>query len=574
MSLAALRAKIVNAYTPSAASLIERAYRLAEEAHRGQKRKTGDPYISHPYSIALGLIDLKLDEATIAAALLHDVVEDSDIPLSRIQEEFGEDVAFLVDGVTKLGKLKYRGIERLAESLRKMFLAIARDIRVVLIKLIDRMHNMETLEALPAEKRKRIALETLEIFAPLADRLGLGAIKAKLEDLAFPYIYPEEYRWLETSAHGALEERAVYIEKAMPLVLHELEREQIPVLHLDARAKHKYSLWRKLQKYDMDIAKIYDLVALRVIVPTTEDCYRALGTVHARWHPLPGKIKDYIALPKPNGYQSLHTTVFGPEGKIIELQIRTEKMHEEAEHGIAAHWSYSEQKSTKAYRESIPSTAEKKEIEWVSQLKNWQKDVKDPREFLNALKINFFSDRIFALTPRGDPINLPEGATALDFAYHVHSAIGSSAAGARVNGRMARLDHVLANLDIVEIIRAKNQRPSPDWLAFVKTSLARKHIASTVRRAEENRRFQAGRGKLLAEVRVVARDRLGLLNDLTSVIRSFKIVMRGVATEREHRAYPLIVMNCPVRSNDELRKLILKLKEVKGVEEVSYKITE
>ncbi|MBI2054784.1 MAG: RelA/SpoT family protein [Candidatus Sungbacteria bacterium] len=572
MSFAELKEKIIKNYDTTDITLVERAYKFAEKVHEGQTRKSGDAYITHPLAIASALADLKLDQATIAAALLHDVIEDGGATEDDVKKEFGEDVAFLVEGVTKLGKLKYRGAERMAESLRKMFLATAEDIRVVLIKLMDRAHNMETLRALPEEKQKRIALETLEIYAPLADRLGLGQLKARLEDLAFPYVYPEEYQWLQNNVKEAFKERVKYIEHIMPVVRELLSKENIPVLAMDARAKHQYSLWRKLAKFDMDVTKINDLVALRIIVPTVSDCYQALGAIHAGWRPLPGKIKDYIALPKPNGYKSLHTTVFGPDGEIVEFQIRTEEMHEEAEHGIAAHWAYNEHKKTKGYKTSAPSEADKDKIHWVSQLKDWQKDVPDPNEFLNSLKIEFFKNRIFVLTPKGDAIDLPEGATALDFAYHVHSQIGDTASGARVNGKMVPLNHELSNFDVAEIITQKNKKPSADWLGFVKTSMARRHITSKIRRAEEDRRFSEHQGKQMVEVRVIAKDRVGLVNDLTAVVASFKINIKGMRTERGERSHPLVLMNCPVKSNDEMRKLLMKLKSVRGVEEVGYRI--
>lgn len=571
MSVTELREKISKMGIADTA-LVERAYRFAEKAHTGQKRKTGEPYISHPYTIALRLADLKLDQSTIAAALLHDVVEDCGIPIETIQKEFGDDVAFLVDGVTKLGKLKYRGAERMAESLRKMFLATAEDIRVILIKLLDRLHNMETLAAVREDKQKRIALESLEIYAPLADRLGLGAIKARLEDLAFPYVYPEEYQWVEKNIKSAFHERERYIKLITPQIIDLLIKENVRYLGIDARVKHKYSLWQKLLKYDMDIAKIHDLIALRIIVPTIADCYQVLGAVHAKWRPMPGKIKDYIALPKPNGYKSLHTTVFGPEGEVIEFQIRTKDMHDQAEHGIAAHWNYAEQKASKAYKKGIAPSADASRTAWVGELRDWQKDIPDSEEFMQSLKIDFFRHRIFCLTPKGDVIDLPEGATALDFAYRVHTKIGDAATGARVNGKMVPLNHELSNAEVVEVITQKNKKPNPDWLQFVKTSMAKKHIQASARRESQEKVFTAHRGKTLVEIRVTAKDRLGLLNELTAVVTSFKIVMKGVRSEREQRSHPLIIMNCPVKSNEELRKLLMKLKSVKGVLEVEYKI--
>ena len=573
MTLATLKDEI-KTYAAKDQALIERAFTFADKVHRGMKRKTGEPYIAHPLSAAVRLAELKLDPATIAAALLHDVAEDTGVTIADVKKEFGDEIGFLVDGVTKLGKLKYRGAERMAESLRKMFFAIAEDIRVVLIKLADRLHNMETLAALPPEKQKRIALETLEIYAPLANRLGFGDLKAKLEDLAFPYIYPEESKMVEKLAKTRLSERTHYIRRIQPQIEKYLGEEKVLINQMDSRLKHNYSLWRKLLKWDMDIEKIHDLIALRIIVPTIEDCYRALGIIHAHWKPLPGLIKDYIAMPKPNGYRSLHTTIFGPDGENIEIQIRTVEMHESAEHGIAAHWAYSENKkeNMKAYRAETASMAKETELSWVNQLRDWQKNITDSNEFLESIKIDFFKNRIFCLTPKGDAIDLPEGATVVDFAYHVHSAIGHSASGARVNGKMVPLNYELGNGDVVEILTQKNKKPNADWLDFVKTSMARKHIASSLRRDEEEKKFGRKQGGLLVELRVVARDRVGLLNDLTSAIREFKINIKDHRTETARRSFPLILLTCAVRSNDELRKLVTRLKSVKGVEEVGYRI--
>lgn len=573
MTLGTLREK-TKAYDKEGLALIERAFQFADKVHRGVKRKSGEPYISHPIAVAVRLAELKLDSPTIAAALLHDVVEDTGITVDEIRKEFGEDIAFLVDGVTKLGKLKYRGAERMAESLRKMFFAIAEDIRVVLIKLADRLHNMETLGALPEEKQKRIALETLEIYAPLANRLGFGELKARLEDLAFPYIYPEEHATVIKLAKSEMNERTNYIKKIQPEIEKHLKNEGIEILSIHARAKHYYSLWRKLPKYDMDIDKIHDLIALRLIVPTVEVCYRALGIIHSHWKPLPGLIKDYIALPKPNGYKSLHTTIFGPDGENIEIQIRTQEMHDEAERGIAAHWAYAESKKEKGYQKEVASRAKDKELSWVNQLRDWQKDSgdSDSNEFIESLKIDFFKNRIFCLTPRGDAIDLPEGATAVDFAYHVHTQVGNTASGAKINGRMVPLNHELGNGNVVEIITQKNKKPNADWLDFVKTSMARKHILAELRKLQKEKTFSSHQGGLTVELRVVARDRVGLLNDLTTIIRNFKINIRDHKTETKHRSFPLILLTCLIKSNDELKRLVTKLKSVKGVEEVGYRI--
>ena len=402
--------KLKNQNRPEAdLTLIKKAYDFANQAHGGQKRKSGEPYIVHPLATATALAEMRSDTPTIAASLLHDVCEDTTCSIEEIRKNFGEEIAFLVYGVTKLSKIRYKGTERSAESLRKMFLAIAEDLRIVLIKLADRTHNMETLKHVAAEKRRRIALETLEIYAPLAYRLGIKDVSGKLEDLAFPYVYPKEYDWLMKATQEKYQDWETYVKKFKPILAEELTKEGIKFLNLHARAKHYYSLYKKLLKHDMDISKIMDIVALRVIVPTVEDCYATLGAVHKLWKPLPGRIKDFIALPKPNGYRSLHTTIFGPENKLIEIQMRTPQMHEGAEHGIAAHWAYEEFKKgdTKDYASRTTSWADQKQLAWIEQLKEWQKDFEKPDEFLESLKIDFFRNRIFVLTPKWDGFDLP-----------------------------------------------------------------------------------------------------------------------------------------------------------------------
>ncbi|MDO8600277.1 MAG: RelA/SpoT family protein, partial [bacterium] len=444
-------------------SLIQRAYDFAKKAHEGQTRSSGEPYITHPVAVAMKLAEMRLDVATICAALLHDVCEDTSCSSETIKKEFGEEIAFLVEGVTKLDKIQFRGIERSAESLRKMFLAVAEDIRVVLIKLMDRWHNAETLSSLPPEKQKRIALETLEVYAPTAYRLGIGEIKGHLEDLSFPYVYPKEYEWLVAQVETPLEERGVYVASLTPILRKELQNEGIIPLDIHGRAKRYYSLYKKLLKYEMDLEKVYDLVAVRVIVNTIEECYGTLGVIHKLWKPIPGLVKDYIALPKPNGYRSLHTTVFGPDGIITEFQIRTAAMHEEAERGIAAHWAYADAKGTKGYRGRRASFADTKEMRWVEQLQEWQKNFENPDEFLESVKIDFFKNRIFVLTPKGEVFDLPEGSTPIDFAYQVHTAVGDAAAGAKVNSKIVPLDYELKNGDVVEIMTQKGKKPSQDW---------------------------------------------------------------------------------------------------------------
>ncbi len=516
---------------------------------------------------------MHLDAPAVAAAFLHDVCEDTKYTSEDIKKEFGDEVAFLVEGVTKLNKIKYKGAERTAESLRKMFLAIAEDIRIVILKLVDRIHNMQTLSFLPPEKQKRIAMETLEIYAPLAYRLGMTELSGDLEDLTFPYVLPAEYEWIESHAKDRYADLDRYIRVLKPLLEEELTKEHIRVIKIDARAKHKYSLYKKLLKYDMDLEKITDIIALRVIVPTIEACYATLGVIHKLWPPMPGKIKDYIALPKPNGYRSIHTTVFGPEGKPVEIQMRTPEIHEEAESGIAAHWAYTEfkKRDTNGVKRGKHSFAEGKQTAWILQLREWQKEFENPSEFLESLKIDFFKNRIFILTPKGDVFDLPEGSTPIDVAYRVHTDIGNTAVGARVNGKMVALDHPLRNGDIIEILTQKNKKPNPDWLHIVKSTEARKKISSFVRKMEEEKRFQKQGGELV-EFRITAHDRVGLLRDVTDAFAKSKINLKHVGMDTKNRTFPVLIIQAPVKNRPELEKLMIKIKGVKGVEEVGYKL--
>ncbi|MCL4437464.1 HD domain-containing protein, partial [Patescibacteria group bacterium] len=379
--------------------IIRKAYEFSEKAHAGQKRKSGEPYFVHPLAAAQSVLDWKLDETTIAAALLHDVIEDTNTTKEKVLAEFGPEITFLIEGVTKLGNIKYRGVEAKAENLRKMILALSEDLRVVFIKLADRLHNMKTLSALPPQKQKRIALETAEIYAPLAYRLGMQNLSGELEDLAFPYLHPKEYEWLKENIKEEFNKRENYLLKIKPLIEKSLAEKGIIAIAIDFRAKRYSSLYKKLMRYDMDIEKIYDLIAFRIIVSTVEDCYAALGIIHQLWPPLPGRIKDYISMPKPNGYRSLHTTIIGPEEKKIEFQIRTKQMHEENENGIAAHWLYEQNKGFENYTEKKSIKAKTEDVLWVRQLRSWQgkyQDLSDnPEEFLQSMKIDFFADRIF-----------------------------------------------------------------------------------------------------------------------------------------------------------------------------------
>lgn len=460
--------------------LVKRAYEFASNAHKEQKREGGEKYINHPLNVALTIIQMKLDTPSIAAALLHDVVEDTNITLKEIKTEFGNEIASLVYGVSKLGKIEYKGIERHVENLRKMFLSMTKDIRVIMIKLADRLHNMKTINALSRRKQKRIALETLEIYAPIAHRLGIGRLKGELEDLSFPYVYPQQYKWLRSKIEDRYHERELYLKKIQPIVKRKLKQAKIDYIDIHSRAKRYYSLYKKLEQYNMDFSKIYDLMASRIIVPTIEDCYLVLGLIHKNWKPLPGQIKDYIAVPKANDYKSIHTTVFCIDGKITEFQIRTPEIHWEAEYGIAAHWTKSRIKAKIHYY-----GLKKTHLEWIKELENWQKDVSKPKEFLDSLKIDFFKYRIFALTPKGDVVNLPEGATPVDFAYQIHTELGHRCGGAKVDEKIIPLNYALSNGQIVEIIAKKEAKPSQDWLKFVKTNYAKSKIRAWFKEKQE-----------------------------------------------------------------------------------------
>lgn len=470
--------------------IMSEAYDFAQKAHAGQKRKSGEDYIQHSLATAYTLAEIGMGSKTITASLLHDVPEDTSVTLKEIEEKFGKEIAGLVDGVTKLGKIRLRGSkeEFFLENLRKMFLAMATDIRVVIIKLADRLHNMRTLDYLPPEKQKRIARETLEIFVPLANRLGIGEIKGELEDLSFKYLDPENYEYIKNVVTQQYYESEKYVNQAISELKSELKKAGIEVIDIYGRSKKLYRLFLKLKRYDMDIDRIYDLAAIRIIVSEITDCYETLGIVHKKYRPMVGRIKDYISLPKPNGYQSIHTTVFGPKGKIMEIQIRTQKMHDEAEFGIAAHWLYSEKekKGLRSYFLRKTKKIPEKELAWVRQLREWQNEIgRDDEEFLEGLKIDFFRNRIFAFTPRGDIIDLPEEATPVDFAYAIHTEVGNNTVGAKISGKIVPLNYCIRNGEVVEILTSKeNKKPSRDWLNFVKTSLAKSHIRRELKNQE------------------------------------------------------------------------------------------
>lgn len=550
---------------------VARAYVFAEKAHATQKRKSGEPYFNHVRATAEILSEWHMDDATVAAGLLHDTVEDTGTPLADITREFGDEIAFLVDGVTKLGQLKYRGAERRSENMRKMIIALSQDLRVVFIKLADRMHNMKTLSALPPAKQKRIALETSEIYAPLAYRLGMYSISGELEDLAFSYLSPDEYTWLERTTKEQYAERLSYLESIKPDVEALLKKHNLGPVAIDFRAKRYSSLYRKLLQHTMDLGKIYDLVAMRVIVDTIPECYAVLGVIHEAWPPLPGRIKDYIALPKPNAYRSLHTSVIGPGDKIVEFQIRTKEMHDESEYGVAAHWMYKERGT------SEPATGEKlaSEVTWVRQLREWQDRIfgknSDPEKFLEAMKVDFFRHRIFAVTPRGEVIDLPMGATPIDFAYHIHSEVGDEASGARVNGTLVPLDHELTSGDMVEIIRQKGKKASEDWLKFVKTAVARDRIRAALK--EKNNFAKQWQAPTHCSLKIVTQDRPGLIQDISSMIaRNHINILSFHAEHPKGGENSFDRVEIQLTDKGKIAKLIVKLKTIKGVKEVGWKL--
>ncbi len=553
--------------------LLKKAFDFSQKAHAKQKRKSGEPYFSHPFKTAITLVEWNMDTPTICAGLLHDTIEDTEYVFDDIKKNFGEEIAFLVNGVTKLGKLKYRGektedekIKRRSESLRKMILAVSEDLRVVFIKLADRLHNMKTLKSLPPQKQLRISLETSEIYASLAYRLGMQNLSGELEDLAFPYIHPKEYKWIKENVGAFYENMEGYLKNVKPVVEQALNKNGIKPVNIDYRSKRISSLYKKLSRYDMNVGQIYDLMAMRIIVNTIEECYAALGTIHQLWPPLPGKIKDYISLPKPNGYRSLHTTVFCIDNKVTEFQIRTVQMHEEAENGIAAHWAYSQAKTTKDYKESKAIFADKKELKWVHQLREWQKDLSDPLDFLNSLKIDFFKDRVFGITPKGEVIDLPAGSTPVDFAYQIHSSIGDQCTGAKVNGKIVSLDYKVQSGDIIDIIVQKNKKPSESWLTFVKTDGAKRKIKSSIHK-------ETGLAKKShqTEIKVIASDRIGLFKDVAAVVSRYHINISEMNVPKT-TSFPIIKIVCDITDKEKIEKLILKIKGVEGVKEINYRI--
>lgn len=492
--------EIIKSYQPDeTCENIRKAYELADEAHKEQKRVNGDPYILHPLAVAEILADMEIDTTTITASLLHDVVEDTEYMLEDIERIFGKEVAFLVDGVTKLNRLDYRTKEdQQVNSMRKMFLAMAKDIRVVVIKLADRLHNMRTLKYMRSEKQKRIAQEALEIYAPLAHRLGIFNIKWELEDLSFRYMEPDKYYDLVDQMKEKRKVREEIVNEAIDVLKKTLTESSIS-FEINGRPKHFYSIYKKMKKDNRDLSQIYDLYAIRVIVDTVQDCYGVLGIVHSLWKPLPYRFKDYIAMPKPNNYQSLHTTVIGTRGQPVEIQIRTWDMHHIAEYGVAAHWRYKEG------RASQKATGFDEKMGWLRNLLEWQ-DTSNPQEFVNALKLDAFSDEVFVFTPRGDVIDLPQGAIPIDFAYRIHTDVGHRCVGAKVNGKIVPLDYALKNGDIVEVITSKTGKPSLDWLKIVGSSESRSKIRNWFKKENREENIEKGSAALEKECKRLGHD--------------------------------------------------------------------
>lgn len=485
----------VRTYSQPDADLICRAYHFADQLHQGQLRKSGEPYIAHPIAVATLLHELGGDAETVSAGFLHDVIEDTDITGDQLEAEFGEDVRYLVEGVTKLSKYNFSSrTEQQAENFRRMFLAMARDIRVIVVKLADRLHNMRTLEFLPEAKQIQIAQETMEIFAPLANRLGIWHFKWELEDLSFKYLDQDSYRHIRELVRSKRVEREEEIKDFIATLREQLHLSGLDDFEISGRPKHLYSIYRKMVNQSKEFHEIYDLSAVRVIVNSNSECYRVLAVLHGNFRPVPGRFKDYIGLPKPNQYQSLHTTVIGPGGQPVEVQIRTYEMHHVAEYGIAAHWKYKEVGTSTALR------TEEEKFTWLRQLLEWQKDLQDDKEFLDTLRENLFESEVYVFTPKGDLLALPQGSCPVDFAYRIHSEVGDHCAGALVNNKMVPLETRLHNGDIVQIITQKQAHPSLDWISFVATSSARNRIRQWYKRSHREENMQRGRQLLEREL--------------------------------------------------------------------------
>jgi len=555
--------KKIIAYNPNSdLQLVQKAFDFAQKAHENQKRYSGEAFMVHPFEVAMILADLQLDTVTISAALLHDVMEDTQYTYEDIKREFGEEIANLVDGVTKLGKLEYKTkVEEQAENMRKMLVAMAKDIRVILIKLADRLHNMRTLKFLPIEKQKEKSKETLEIYAPIAHRLGISKIKWELEDLSLRYLDPDGYYDLVEKVAKKRKERESYIQNVIKELKNKLTELGIEA-EVDGRPKHFYSIYRKMMVEGKTFEQIFDLMAIRVIVNTVKDCYGVLGIVHTLWKPIPGRFKDYIAMPKPNMYQSLHTTVIGPEGETFEIQIRTWEMHRTAEYGIAAHWKYKEGKKDKDQFDE--------KFSWLRQLLEWQKELKDDKEFIETLKIDLFTDEVFVFTPKGDVVNLPSGSTPIDFAYTIHTEIGHSCIGAKVNGKIVPLDYTLKTGDIVEILTTTNKDhgPSRDWLKIVKSSQARNKIRQWFKKEKREENIERGKEMLEKEIKRLGYQPSQMLKEeiVEPVLK--KLSMQNIDDLYAAIGYGGLTTNQIIpRLKEEFRKIFKEEQKIKEIEE-------
>jgi GTP pyrophosphokinase len=488
-----LVSKVETYHSSANLDVIRKAYEFAEVAHEGQKRKSGDPYFIHPVSVAGIITDLKLDVASICAALLHDVVEDTPVTAADLDRQFGAEISFLVDGVTKLSKINFHSRQdQQAESFRKMVVAMARDIRVLVVKLCDRLDNMRTLEFMSEDGQERTARETMDIYAPLANRLGFARFKNEFQDLAFKHLNPDSFIETSRAVDATMAARDVHIQKVCRQLTAKLAQQGFAAT-VSGRPKHLYSIWRKMQDRQCPFDQVYDVVAFRVVVESVADCYAALGVIHSMWTPVPGRFKDYIALPKPNMYQSLHTTVFGPGHQRVEIQIRTHEMHAVAEHGIAAHWRYKDASGGLDPRDAA-------KFAWLRQLMESQSELKDPAEFLESVKVDLFQDEVYVFTPKGDVLAFPRGATPVDFAYAIHTDLGNHCGGARVNGTVVPLGYKLHNGDLVEVMSSQEQRPYKEWLDFVVTSRARAKIRSHLRQLQRDKSIRLGRELLEKEL--------------------------------------------------------------------------